>query len=88
MWIAILVAFLAFQVCLWLVARAEEKLATMAADSAAASGRGREVQRRVDLRQWSKLSGASWYTFGTLIGESITRDTRSEGAWALRFGEW
>jgi len=36
------------------------------------------------------MGGAAWYAFGTLIGESITRDTRSEGAWALRFaiGVW
>ncbi len=36
------------------------------------------------LTHWSRLKEASWYAFGTLIGESITRDTRSEGAWGLR----
>ncbi len=42
------------------------------------------------LRQWSLLGQAAWYAFGTLIGESITRDTRSERAWALRsvVGGW
>ncbi len=36
------------------------------------------------LGHWSRLRESSWYAFGTLIGESITRDTRSEKAWALR----
>ena len=36
------------------------------------------------LRSWSTLRESSWYAFGTLIGESITRDTKSEGAWGLR----
>ena len=27
-----------------------------------------------------------WYCYGTLIGESVTRDTDSEGAWSLRSG--
>jgi len=42
------------------------------------------------FRQWSTPSRASWYAFGTLIGESITRDTKSEGSWALRIliGIW
>ena len=39
---------------------------------------------RADLREWSTLKTASWYTYGTLCGESITRDTKSEGASALR----
>ncbi len=36
------------------------------------------------LREWSRLLPAAWYVFGTLLGESITRDTRSERAWATR----
>jgi len=42
------------------------------------------------LSHWSSWGAATWYSFGTFIGESITRDTRSEGAWALRFiiGGW
>ncbi len=83
MWIAILVVLLVFQVCLWLVAKAEERQAAMIV-AKKLSGRGPD--RRIDLRQWSRMSGASWYTFGTLIGESITRDTKSEGAWGLRSG--
>ncbi len=73
MWAAIIVAFAAFQVCLWLVARTEQSI----------------VQNE-NLKHWSVFSGASWYTFGTLIGESITRDTHSEGAWGMRLciGVW
>ncbi len=37
-----------------------------------------------ELRTWSKPGRAAWYGFGTVLGESITRDTKSEGAWALR----
>ncbi len=48
--------------------------------------RGEEglIERR--LAHWSRLKEAFWYAFGTLIGESITRDTRSERAWGLRLG--
>ncbi len=42
----------------------------------------RVVGRR--LRSWSSLTEAAWYGFATLIGESITRDTSSDRAWALR----
>ena len=37
------------------------------------------------LKTWSKLPHAAWYAFGSFIGESITRDTRSYNAWALRY---
>jgi len=45
---------------------------------------------KMKLSHWSSLGAASWYSFGTMIGESITRDTRSEGAWVLRsvVGGW
>ncbi len=36
------------------------------------------------LKNWDSLKNSTWYAFGTLIGESITRDTKSEGAWSLR----
>ena len=38
----------------------------------------------VDLHNWSRMKEASWYCYGTIIGESITRDTKSEKAFALR----
>ncbi len=36
------------------------------------------------LQTWSKPGRAAWYGFKTLLGESTTRDAKSEGAWALR----
>ncbi len=36
------------------------------------------------LKHWSKFGNAIWYAFSTLIGESVTRDSKSDGAWALR----
>jgi len=36
------------------------------------------------LRHWSNYANSLWYVFSTLIGESITRDTKSSGAWSLR----
>ena len=30
------------------------------------------------FKEWYNLSDAAWYTFGTFIGEAITRDTKSE----------
>ncbi len=33
----------------------------------------------------STWSGSAWFIFGTGIGESITRSTRSGGAWGLRY---
>ena len=38
----------------------------------------------VDLHNWSRMKEAGWYCYGTIIGESITRDTKSEKAFALR----
>ena len=41
----------------------------------------------INLKEWSTLSEAVWYCFGTLIGESITRDrqnSRFQRALALR----
>lgn len=35
--------------------------------------------------EWSKISEALWYCFGTMIGEAITRDRRSAKALALRY---
>ena len=39
----------------------------------------------VDLHNWSSMKEAGWYCYGTVIGESITRDTKSEKAVSLRF---
>ena len=36
------------------------------------------------LKQWTRIRQAFWYSFGTLLGESITRDTKMKGAWGLR----
>jgi hypothetical protein len=55
-----------------------------------AASRIEERLTKLSLRQWSSVSGAYWYAFGTIVGESITRDTKSEAAWALRLviGSW
>ena len=42
----------------------------------------------VDLHNWSTMKEAGWYCYGTIIGESITRDTKSEKAVSLRFVFW
>ena len=34
--------------------------------------------------EWHTLSKAAWYTYGTLLGEAITRDTKSGRSKALR----
>ena len=34
---------------------------------------------------WKTLKATSWYCFGTLLGESITRDTKSEHLAGLRY---
>ena len=34
--------------------------------------------------EWHTLSRASWYAYGTLMGEAITRDTKSGKSQALR----
>lgn len=33
---------------------------------------------------WDTLSECTWYCFGTLLGESLTRDTQSSNSPALR----
>ena len=54
-----------------------------------AVARGEEEAMATGLREWSQARRSAWYVFGTLIGESITRDTRSERANALRYlGIW
>ena len=40
--------------------------------------------RGIDLEEWANLKASVWYCFGTFIGESITRDTRSDAAPAMR----
>ncbi len=39
---------------------------------------------KLSLKHWSQIGQAAWYCFGTLIGENITRDSKSDNAWALR----
>ena len=36
------------------------------------------------LHEWTSIQAAAWYAYGTLMGEAITRDTKSEKATALR----
>ena len=36
------------------------------------------------LDNWDEMRETGWYCFGTFVGESITRDTRSSKALALR----
>jgi len=43
-----------------------------------------ELIPEMKLKHWSSPGASTWYSFGTLIGESITRDTKSDKAWALR----
>ena len=38
----------------------------------------------ISLADWESYGKSLWYCFGTVIGESLTRDTSSEGAWAIR----
>ena len=33
---------------------------------------------------WSSMGNSLWFCYGTLIGESVTRDTKSSNAVALR----
>lgn len=39
----------------------------------------------IDLNEWAHFKESAWYAFGTFIGESITRDTRSDAAPAMRY---
>ncbi len=43
-----------------------------------------EIIKFISLKQWSQLDKAMWYAFSTLIGESVTRGSKSERSWALR----
>ena len=38
-----------------------------------------------DFKPWCSRRDAAWFAYGTLLGESITRDTNSQGAKALRY---
>ena len=33
------------------------------------------------MRDWSSMGKSLWYVYGTLIGESMTRDTKVRGWW-------
>ena len=37
------------------------------------------------FKDWSVYSSSLWYCYGTLVGEAITRDTKSSKANALRY---
>ena len=39
---------------------------------------------RWNLKEWNTYYEASWYAYGTFIGEAVTRDTKSDKAPALR----
>ena len=34
---------------------------------------------------WARLGSAVWYGYATFLGESVTRDTDSSGAWGIRY---
>ncbi len=38
-----------------------------------------------ELSGWYKLKDVAWNCFGTALGESVYRYTRSNGAWGLRY---
>lgn len=44
----------------------------------------------VPLKAWASIYESAWYVYGTLIGESITRDANTVGANAIRWvvGIW
>ncbi len=44
------------------------------------------LARGLNLTYWTSYAKASWYLFGTLLGESITRDINFRGEWAVRWG--
>ena len=48
------------------------------------AAKGEENLLSVPLKHWSIFSRAAWYGYALFIGESITRDTKSKGAWATR----
>ena len=37
-----------------------------------------------EILEWYTLSKAAWYTYGTLVGEAITRDLKSGSSKAMR----
>ena len=37
------------------------------------------------LHFWTHPGYMLWYCYGTFIGESVTRETSSGGAWAIRY---
>ena len=39
---------------------------------------------RTNFREWNTFYEASWYAYGTFIGEAVTRDTRSDKTNILR----
>ncbi len=43
-----------------------------------------EMTKQIRLSHWTHFPSATWYAFGTFIGESIHRQTSSKGGWALR----
>ena len=39
---------------------------------------------KTNFREWNTFYEASWYAYGTFIGEAVTRDTRSDKTNVLR----
>ena len=39
---------------------------------------------KTNFKEWNAMYNSLWFTYGTFIGEAITRDTKSEKAYALR----
>ena len=58
---------------LWVLSRVEAKLKTQFAKN---------------LKTWSIFGNSLWYCFGTMMGEAITRDTKSEKTTGLRCDKW
>ena len=38
----------------------------------------------LEIVDWATLKKSLWYCFGTMVGESLTRDTNTNGAWGIR----
>ncbi len=49
------------------------------------AGTGSQSQSQVRIRPWDQLGESVWYCFGTLLGESITRDSKVHRVVAARW---
>ncbi len=71
-----------FQGAVW--ASIAGMLFTMAVFMFSVSNTEQSIVPYLTLKHWAMLGQALWYCMGTLIGENVTRDSKSDGAWALR----